>query len=399
MIGHCLSLEQPKWFATPLPLFIVVITFHGLSSLVAVVVLLQVDEEEDPASIEHFGITTVEVMSSGVIPVGLSRGGSPSIITHGVNGFLAGNKEEFITHTVQLFNMSTNDLGAMQSAARAATERYSFSRFSKSFDTICVRGMLSEGYRAFINENVVELRKKRLVLPVTSRKVAVIVEPGVKPEFEYVVRNVMMELGPEWALVVVHAKANAAFVNHVLKDVVNVRFYGLEFEVSDIGAYNRLLKSAWFWKMLQADKALIFQSDSIMVGGPKIDEFFEYDYVGAPWHLTNEIFSSEYAKLIGDGIGNGGFSLRSVDAMIDICEALGASSPDTEAEDVFFVVNLLKRGYQFPSRQVAYSFAQEVPCSDLRDVRPLGLHATWYYDKKVQQKYFTSREPLITTTT
>ena len=341
-------------------------------------------------------------MSSGVIPVGLSRGGSPSIITHGVTGFLADSKEDIITYTLQLFNMSTNELRAMQSAARTTTERFSFARFSKTFKDLCEDGVLSAGYRTFINANTAVLRKKGIVLPVTSDKVAVIVEPDVKPEFEYAVRNVMTHLGPDWALVVVHAKANAAFVNHVLKGVKNVRFYGFEFEVNDGTSYNRLLKSAWFWKMLQADKVLVFRSDSMMLRDSGIDGFLDYDYVAAPWHFRDEIWSSKYGKMIGDGVGNGGFSLRSVQAMIDICETMGPSSPDSENEDVFVVVNMLKEGsYKLPSRQVAYSFAQEVPCSDLKVVTPLGVHARWYYDPLVRRQYFRGggsefeREPPI----
>lgn len=333
---------------------------------------IQVDEEVDPASIEHFGISSVEVMSSGVIPVGLSRGGSPSIITHGVTGFLASTREDFIKYTLELFSMSDDALLEMQSAARAATERFTFERFSKSFHSIIQRGMLGAGFRAWVMRDIRTLRNERLILPAVSRKVAVIVEPSVKLEFEYAVRNVMLHLGPDWSLVVVHSKANAAFVHHVLKDVVNVRFHGLEFDVSDISGYNRLLKSAWFWKVLQADKALVFQSDSIMVhGGPKIDEFLSYDYCGAPWHLKNEIWSSpKYGKLIGNGVGNGGFSLRSVQAMIDICETAGPFSPDSESEDVFFVVAMLTKGYKFPTRQVAYKFAQV--CESMRSRLPIN---------------------------
>jgi len=353
-----------------------------------VLALLQVDEEEDPASIEHFGISTVEVMSSGVIPIGLARGGSPSIITHGVNGFLADNIDDYIKYTIQLFNMSTHRLQDMQNAARVTTERFSFSRFTKAFRDLCVNGVLSAGYRSFVNMNIGLLRKKRIVLPVNPRRVAVIVETGVKHEFEYAVRNVMMRLGPDWGLVVVHNKANAAFVHHVLKGVTNPRFYGLELDVSDSSSKDRLFKSAWFWRMLQADKALIFQSDSMMLRDSSLDDFMQYDYIGAPFPKSDQIWSSGYGKLIGEGVGSGAFSLRSVEAMIEICEKMGSESPANESEDVFFVVNMVRTGtYNLPSRQDAYRFVQEVPCPELRDTTPLAVHAKWYYNPLHRRQY------------
>ena len=351
------------------------------------------DEEEDPASIEHFGISTVEVMSSGVIPIALNRGGSLSIINNGVTGFLAGSSEEYIKSTLEMFNMTATAALDMQTAARAATERFTFEHFSTIFDDICTKGLLSAGFRSFVKQDIGVLHKKQLVLNAVSRKIALIVEPVVKPEFEYAVRNVMTHLGPEWGLVVVHSKANAVFVHHVLKDLVNVRFYGLELDASNPDSYQHLFKSAWFWSMLQADKAFVFQSDSIMIGGGRsIDEFLSYDFVAAPWHLENKIWDSKDGTLIGEGVGNGGLSLRSVAAMVHICETRASESPANEAEDLFFVRSMLEEGYNFPSRQVAYTFAQEVPCPDLTDVIPLCLHARRYYSSQTRKRYFRSRD-------
>ena len=45
------------------------------------------DENAHPEKFEHFGITTVEAMSAGCIPVVINKGGQKEIITEGIDGF------------------------------------------------------------------------------------------------------------------------------------------------------------------------------------------------------------------------------------------------------------------------------------------------------------------------
>jgi hypothetical protein len=271
-------------------------------------------------------------------------------------------------------------MALLQDATRKTAESFSFSRFEKSFYRIVVRGVASMPFKAFVQEKIEATRQTALWLPTAARKVAVIVEPSIKVEFEYVVRSTMQRLGPEWSLVVVHQRSNAGLIEHMLRNIFGAKFFSFNMDFTDVRGYNRLLKSPWFWRLLQADYALIFQSDSIILGN-NIEDFLEYDYVGAPWHRENEIWSGAQANLIraSDGVGNGGLSLRRVESMIAVAEEYGADSPDEENEDIFFVVGLLKKGYRIAPRDVAYRFAQEVPCSDLAQVKPFGLHAAWYY--------------------
>jgi glycosyltransferase involved in cell wall biosynthesis len=46
------------------------------------------DEKKEPIKFEHFGITTVEAMASGCVPVVIGRGGQTEIVQHEHNGFL-----------------------------------------------------------------------------------------------------------------------------------------------------------------------------------------------------------------------------------------------------------------------------------------------------------------------
>ena len=72
--------------------------------------------------------------------------------------------------------------------------------------------------------------------------------------------------------------------------------------------YARTCTYPEYWEMLQGDRLLVFQSDSVPCSGSnhEIDEFFDYDYVGAPWVYNDH-----------EG-GNGGLSLRNRTAVISM---------------------------------------------------------------------------------
>ena len=62
----------------------------------------QEDLSLHPERAEHFGISVVEAMSAGAVPVVIDAGGIPEIVTHGEDGFLWKNKEELFTFTQQI---------------------------------------------------------------------------------------------------------------------------------------------------------------------------------------------------------------------------------------------------------------------------------------------------------
>ncbi len=60
--------------------------------------------EEDPKKFEHFGITTVESMASGCIPIVINRGGQKEIVINGVNGFLWDSIDQLEQLTLKALN-------------------------------------------------------------------------------------------------------------------------------------------------------------------------------------------------------------------------------------------------------------------------------------------------------
>lgn len=57
------------------------------------------DVDRNPERFEHFGISTVEAMAAGCVPVVINRAGQREIVTHGVNGFLWNDVDEALHYT------------------------------------------------------------------------------------------------------------------------------------------------------------------------------------------------------------------------------------------------------------------------------------------------------------
>lgn len=82
--------------------------------------------ERHPERNEHFGISTVEAMSYGCVPIVINAGGQPETVIHGENGFLFDNErelEELTLRCIELLNCKPEQYTKMsRNAARKASE-------------------------------------------------------------------------------------------------------------------------------------------------------------------------------------------------------------------------------------------------------------------------------------
>jgi L-malate glycosyltransferase len=88
---------------------------------------LDIDEERTPHLCEHFGLSTVEAMAAGAVPVVIRRGGQREIVRHGIDGFLCDSFDEMAMHTQRL--IEDRELCARMSCqARARAAEFSEER-------------------------------------------------------------------------------------------------------------------------------------------------------------------------------------------------------------------------------------------------------------------------------
>lgn len=60
--------------------------------------------EDDPTKMEHFGITTVEAMAGGEVPIVIGKGGQKEIVREGENGFLWESLDEIKEKTLRVID-------------------------------------------------------------------------------------------------------------------------------------------------------------------------------------------------------------------------------------------------------------------------------------------------------
>lgn len=91
--------------------------------------------ENDPKKQEHFGITTVEAMAAGCVPVVINKGGQKEIIENGKSGFLWNDIPELKKFTLKLINNS-NLLGKMSRSATHRSKIFSKGEFCQRIQEI-----------------------------------------------------------------------------------------------------------------------------------------------------------------------------------------------------------------------------------------------------------------------
>jgi len=89
--------------------------------------------EKNPMNMEHFGISTVEAMASGAVPIVLGAGGQPEIVRDKTDGYLWAKPDELIKLTAEL--IADNSLVVkMSESARIRSKEFSYKKFTDSYD-------------------------------------------------------------------------------------------------------------------------------------------------------------------------------------------------------------------------------------------------------------------------
>ena len=89
--------------------------------------------EEDPNEYENFGITTVESMAAGCIPIVINLGGQKEIIRHKKNGLLWNNPSELLEFT-NLVIKNTKFLDKLKRTAIEDSKKYSSDMFIRKIE-------------------------------------------------------------------------------------------------------------------------------------------------------------------------------------------------------------------------------------------------------------------------
>lgn len=93
------------------------------------------DAERHPDRLEHFGISTVEAMSAGAVPVVLAAGGLVETVRNGVDGLHVNGLDELVTGTLDLVG-DPGRLAAMAASAVQRAQAFSLPAFDRQLQAL-----------------------------------------------------------------------------------------------------------------------------------------------------------------------------------------------------------------------------------------------------------------------
>ncbi len=93
------------------------------------------DLKRHPEFAEHFGISTVESMGAGCVPVVINAGGQKEIIENRVNGFLWDTLDQLMSITLSLIN-DNSKLDEVSKRASASVKKFTKENFEKQINDL-----------------------------------------------------------------------------------------------------------------------------------------------------------------------------------------------------------------------------------------------------------------------
>lgn len=140
-------------------------------------------------------------------------------------------------------------------------------------------------------------------------------DPARVPNLVPVILHFAAVLGPKWPVVLLTRRdkwvepASPPFRRLMAERRLHIYFLPADTTFPDHRSVSVFLTRPWFWEQFEsAGRVLVFQADSVVCGnsGKSIDDFLEWDLVGAP-------VAPQY------GVGyNGGLSLRNPKLVLEV---------------------------------------------------------------------------------
>jgi hypothetical protein len=211
---------------------------------------------------------------------------------------------------------------------------------------------------------------------------AVLVEPRQHKALEYVLNNACECLPETWPIVFFHGTQNAEYATNIvdkLNSIYDRRIVMVNLHVDNLtmAQYNELLSTkSILYDCIATPLFLVFQTDSMILKKNKhlIHDFLQYDYVGSPW-LVTQYWPTKRCGFIG----NGGFSLRNKNKMLEIMEKIERPRLNETTfvnEDLYFSTQYENIVVSKPDYEKAQMFSvDEVFCEETFACHKPWLHA------------------------
>lgn len=209
----------------------------------------------------------------------------------------------------------------------------------------------------YMGEGIATLTQIESMMLNKTKYGVLLIETRPEVNLQEVADRHMNFLPESWGLTIIGSKENEQVPCGAMNRIhVNVKDF-------TVGILNKWLTSPYFWSLIPHEKILVIQPDSQLLR-KGIEEFLEWDYIGAPWKLSH----------FG---GNGGLSLRTVEVMKTICEKNIYGGEGVHGnEDIFFSNIMNQHGIgKLAPRYICEKFS----CESIFKLGTLGEHAANKY--------------------
>lgn len=95
-----------------------------------------VSEKESPMLVEHFGISIVEAMASGAVPIAYAAGGPKETIIHEKTGYLFSKRQELAHYTARLIENPAQYAIIQRVGQQRAQEHFSYMALQQRLKTL-----------------------------------------------------------------------------------------------------------------------------------------------------------------------------------------------------------------------------------------------------------------------
>jgi len=163
----------------------------------------------------------------------------------------------------------------------------------------------------------------------TSIYESVLIEFRCLPHLEFLIRNTIIKLGEKWSYTVICGNLNYNYMLDMCQNIsTKIKIIKTNYDNLLPSEYSLFLSSLDFWNLLNGEKILIYQEDSIIFK-TNIEDFTKWDYIGAPWSIEQNDNNA--------GVGNGGISLRTKTCMIDIINRISIHDTIYNSDTIKYV--------------------------------------------------------------
>ena len=220
-----------------------------------------------------------------------------------------------------------------------------------------------------------EYQYQRQASKFNESKVALLIENRPNPILAPLMLHFISVVPPDWRFRFMGSMESLAQINKsvAIREQVAAGKLDLTYIPSNMTTgsqeeISQFLTTLWLYEVVlqPAEWLLVFQTDSILCANSKknINDYLEYDWVGAPWDTRGRFG------------GNGGLSLRRVSAMIEVLRHQ-VRKENSEPEDVWLTDRLGHRpGSKLANGTVSLVFSGETHAGDKVKVQHGGAGNT-----------------------